>query len=1234
MTTSEDRLRSLLDERIAIIDGAMGTMIQRAHLEEADFRGAQFAEHGKDLKGNNDLLSLTKPDVIRGIHELYLEAGANIIETNTFNATRINQDEYGLGEHAYAMNLAAAKVAGEARDTYLARDPKNPRFVAGSIGPMAKSLSFSPKVDDASYRSVTFDQVKDAYKEQVRGLLDGGVDILLPETAFDTLNMKAAIVAIDEVFEAGARKVPVMLSLTIVDKSGRNLSGQLTDAWYTSIQHARPLSVGINCSLGGNDIRPYVAELAAVARELVSCFPNAGLPNALGEFDETPDITARLLRSMADEGLLNFAGGCCGTTPDHIRAIAQAMKGAKPRRPAKVSGPRLSRFSGLETLEIRPDANFMMIGERTNVTGSAKFMELVKKGDYQTGSQIALEQVKNGANIVDVNMDEGMLDGAAAMTTFLNIIATEPEIARVPVMIDSSKFEVILAGLKCVQGKAIVNSISLKEGEKDFLEKAAIVRKFGAGVVVMAFDEQGQADNTERRLEICKRAYELLTEKAGFDPSDIIFDPNVLAVATGLEEHAEYAKSFIEALPLIKAACPGVKTSGGISNLSFSFRGNNAVREAMNSVFLYHAIKAGLDMGIVNAGQVVVYEEIQPELLERVEDVIFNRRPDATERLVEHAEKVKGKGKKKEDDVAWRAGTVGERLTHALVNGIVDYIEADTEEARQQYARPLEVIEGPMMDGMRVVGDLFGAGKMFLPQVVKSARVMKRAVAYLEPYMEAEKQKTGARTLGTVLLATVKGDVHDIGKNIVGVVLGCNGYRVIDLGVMVPAAKILDTALSENVDIVGLSGLITPSLDEMVTVAKEMKRRGMTVPLLIGGATTSRQHTAVKIAPEYSSVTVHVLDASRAVGTVSSLVDPARSGALDTENRADQQRLRDMHAGKRIRPVLPLAEVRAKAPRIEHVAPPKPPFLGPRPIEASLREIADYIDWTFFFTAWELTGRFPAILEHPQQGAAARDLYDAGKKMLELIIREDRMKARGTYGFYPAASDGDDIVLFTSEARDQELARFPMLRQQQAKAGPAKKDESGDEAEGAPFYALSDFVAPLSTKLPDHIGAFAVTAGIGAEELAERFKKENDDYSSILVKSIADRLAEAFAEMMHQRVRRAWYAPDEKLTPEDILSESYRGIRPAMGYPACPDHVLKGTLFRILDAQAQGMELTESYAMLPAASVSGLYLAHPQARYFNVGKIGKDQVTDYASRMRMSVADVERWLGPNLGYTP
>jgi 5-methyltetrahydrofolate--homocysteine methyltransferase len=1218
--SSEERLRALLEERIVVLDGAMGTMLQRYKLSEADFRGERFRGHPSDVKGNSDLLSLTRPDVVRAIHDAYYEAGADIVETNTFTATSIAQAEYGLESLAYEINVAAAKIARESADAWTAKDPKRPRFVAGSIGPMNRSLSFSPKVDDASYRPVTFDQVKDSYAEQVKGLLDGGVDILLPETAFDTLNMKAAIFAIEEVFEQRGVRVPVMLSMTVIDKSGRNLSGQLVDAWYTSIEHAKPLSVGINCSLGGKDIRPYVVELAGMAPEYVSCYPNAGLPNALGGFDETPEITSSLLREMAEAGLVNFVGGCCGTTPDHVRAIVAATKGLRPRKRPAPPKPKLTRYSGLETLTLRPDSNFTMIGERTNVTGSARFMELVKKGDFQTATQIALEQVKNGANVIDVNMDEGMLDGAAAMTTFLNIIATEPEIARVPVMIDSSKWEVLVAGLKCVQGKSIVNSISLKEGEADFLAKAKTIRRFGAGAVVMAFDEKGQADTTERRVEICTRAYRLLTEKAGWDPSDIVFDPNVLAIATGMEEHADYAKSFIESVRIIKDKCPGVKTSGGISNLSFSFRGNNVVREAMNSAFLFHAIEAGLDMGIVNAGQIVVYEDIEPELRERVEDVLFNRRPDATERLIELAEKVKGKGKKKGEDLEWRKGTARERIVHALVHGIVDFVEADVEEARKELPKPLDVIEGPMMDGMKVVGDLFGAGKMFLPQVVKSARVMKKGVAYLEPFMEAEKQKSGAKSQGTVLLATVKGDVHDIGKNIVGVVLGCNGYRVVDLGVMVPADKILDAAVAEEADVVGLSGLITPSLDEMVSVAREMKRRKMRLPLLIGGATTSRQHTAVKIAPEYDEPTFHVLDASRAVGAVGSLVDPEKRAALDAANRAEQARLRELHSGKRVRPLVSLAEARANAPRLSFDSIAEPPFTGARTVEGDLSKIAKYIDWTFFFTAWELTGRFPQILDHPEQGKAARELFDAGKRLLDRIVTEKLLAARGVYGFWPASRQGDDVVLYADAARAKELARFPMLRQQQAKT---------ESAEAKHHLSLADFVAPA-----DWVGAFAVTAGLGVDALAAAFEKDHDDYHAILAKALADRLAEAFAEMLHERVRRAWYAPDEKLSSEELIEESYRGIRPALGYPACPDHVLKGTLFRLLDAGKAGIELTSSYAMMPAASVSGLYLAHPDARYFNVGKIGRDQVEDYARRMNESVSDAERWLGPSLGYDP
>ena len=1203
---TEEGLRALFEERILVLDGAMGTMLQRYKLGEADFRGDRFKEHPKDLKGNSDLLALTRPDVVRSVHDAYFEAGADFAETNTFTATAIAQADYDLQHLAYEINVAAAKIARASADAFSTKE--RPRFVAGSIGPLNRSLSFSPKVDDASYRNTTYDEVKAAYADQIRGLLDGGVDVLLPETTFDTLNLKACINAIAHVFEEKKVRVPVMLSVTIIDKSGRTMSGQLVEAWYESVRHAHPMSVGVNCSLGATEMRPYVAELAKIAPEYVTCYPNAGLPNPLSDtgFDETPEITSRLLREMADAGLLNLVGGCCGTTPEHVRAIAAAVKGLRPRKPAPPT--RATKYAGLEVLTITPESNFIMIGERTNVTGSARFMELVKKGDFQTATQVALDQVKNGANVVDVNMDEGMLDGPSAMTTFLNIIATEPEIARVPIMIDSSKWEVLEAGLKCVQGKPIVNSISLKEGEEDFLAKARTILRYGAGVVVMAFDETGQADTTPRRVEICKRAYDLLTKKVGFAPEDVIFDPNVLAIATGIEEHNAYAKSFIESVKLIKEACPGVKTSGGISNLSFSFRGNNVVREAMNSAFLFHAIKAGLDMGIVNAGQVVVYEDIEKDLLEKVEDVLFDRRPDATERLVEYADKVKGKGKKKGEDLEWRKGTFGERISHALVHGIVDYVEADVEEARRALPKPLAVIEGPMMDGMRVVGDLFGAGKMFLPQVVKSARVMKKGVAYLEPFMEAEKQATGATSQGTVLMATVKGDVHDIGKNIVGVVLGCNGYKVIDLGVMVPADKILDTALKEKADIVGLSGLITPSLDEMVYVAKEMTRRKMTLPLLIGGATTSRQHTAVKIAPSYDNMTVHVLDASRAANVVSSLMDKGRRAELDRENRAEQDKLRRLHAGQRVRPIVPLAVARTNAPKLSFTDLPKPPFLGVKTFEADLGELAQYIDWTFFFTAWELRGRFPAILDHPQQGQAARDLFDAGKKLLDKIVRGKLLTARGVYGFWAAKREGDDIVL-------SDGTKFPMLRQQQ-------------EKDDGPYMSLADFVAPDG----DHVGGFAVTAGLGVDEIVLAFQKDHDDYHAIMAKALADRLAEAFAEMMHERVRRAWYAPDEKLSNDDRIAEKYRGIRPALGYPACPDHAPKRELFRLLGAEKAGIALTETLAMTPAASVSGLYLAHPESRYFNIGKIGRDQVEDYAKRCGVSLEEIERRLGSQLGY--
>ncbi len=1229
--TRRQKLEALLAERIVVIDGAMGTMIQGYRLEEKDYRGTRFADHPRDLKGDNDLLSITRPDVVRAIHLEYLLAGADIVETNTFNATSISQADYGLESIVHELNVCAARVAREACDEAEQKDGRA-RFVVGSIGPTNRTLSISPKVNDAAFRAVSFDEVRDAYREQVEGLLDGGVDALLCETVFDTLNLKACLVAIEEVYLArgipSSEQPPLMISVTITDKSGRTLSGQTVEAFWTSVAHARPATVGINCALGAAEMRPFLMELAGIAGTRVSCYPNAGLPNAFGEYDELPAQTAALLKEFARANLINVVGGCCGTTPSHIRAIAEALRDEKPRTYAREPRP-FTAYAGLERYELRPDVNFTMIGERTNVTGSAKFMELVKKGDFQAATAVALEQVRSGANVIDVNMDEGMLDGEAAMTTFLNILATEPEIARVPIMIDSSKWSVLEAGLKCVQGKAIVNSISLKEGEVDFLDKARKIRRYGAAAVVMAFDEQGQADNTPRRVAICERAYKLLVENAGFDPRDIIFDPNVLAIATGIEEHAEYAKSFIEATRIIKERCPGVRISGGISNLSFSFRGNNLVREAMNSAFLYHAIAAGLDMGIVNAGQIVVYEQIPAELKERVEDVLFNRRPDATERLVELAERVKGQGKKKEVDLSWREASVEARIAHALVKGIVEFIEADCEEARLELGRPLLVIEGPMMDGMKTVGDLFGAGKMFLPQVVKSARVMKQGVAYLTPFMEEEKLRTGVgagSAQGTVLLATVKGDVHDIGKNIVGVVLGCNNYRVIDLGVMVPCDKILDTALAEKVDVIGLSGLITPSLDEMVTVAREMERRKIKLPLLIGGATTSRQHTAVKIAPHFEQPTVHVLDASRAVGVVSSLLDAKKRSEFDASNRAEQEELRILHGSKRIRPLLTLAEARSRAPKIDwhedHL--PKPAFLGARRIEIPLTELVPLIDWTFFFTAWELPGRFPGILEDAKYGAAARDLFDAGKQILDRIVRDRSLVARAVYGFWPAVSDGDDLVLYTDEQHGAQAARFACLRQQQTHP-PQQAAE--------PYKSLADFVAPWEAKLHDHVGAFAVTAGIGADEIVRAFERKNDDYSAIIAKALADRLAEAGAEWLHARARREWgYGADERLSSAELIAERYRGIRPAFGYPACPDHVQKRTLFSLLGAEEIGMQLTESCAMTPAASVSGLYFHHPEARYFTIGKIGRDQVEDYARRRGEPVAEVERWLRSNLGY--
>jgi 5-methyltetrahydrofolate--homocysteine methyltransferase len=1228
------QLRDLLARRILVLDGAMGTMVQRYKLSEADFRGERFASHHKDLRGDNDVLVLTRPEVIAEIHDQYLAAGSDIIETNTFNSTAVSQADYGLEAHAYELNVAGARLARAAADAWTARTPEKPRFVAGSIGPMNKTLSISPDVNNPAFRAATFDEVCAAFKDQVRGLIDGGVDLLLLETIFDTLNAKAGIVAIEEVFEEKGVRLPLMISVTVTDRSGRTLSGQTVDAFWVSVAHAKPFSVGINCALGARDMRPYVAELARLADCYVSCYPNAGLPNAFGEYDEQPQDTGGYLQDFAESGFVNIVGGCCGTTPAHIGAIAAAVASLPPRALENSElGIKNSytQFAGLETLTIRPDSNFQMIGERTNVTGSARFARLIRSGNYAEAVQVALDQVRGGANLIDVNMDEGMLDSERVMTEFLDYIATEPEIARVPFMIDSSKWSVILAGLKCVQGKPVVNSISLKEGEADFLAKAAIVKRFGAGVVVMAFDEQGQADTIERKVAICQRAYALLTERAGLDPADIIFDPNILAIATGLEEHNAYAINFIEATRIIKATCPGVKVSGGVSNLSFSFRGNDVVREAIHSAFLYHAIKAGMDMGIVNAGQLVVYEDIAKDLLDHVEDIIFNRRPDATERMVEFAATVKGGATRREQDLAWREATVEARLSHALVHGVVDFIEADVEEARHKYARPLEIIEGPLMDGMKVVGDLFGAGKMFLPQVVKSARAMKKAVAYLEPFMEAEKRQghkgDGRGRKGKIVLATVKGDVHDIGKNIVGVVLGCNSYDVIDLGVMVPADKILQTAVDERADIVGLSGLITPSLDEMVLVAKEMTRRGLRLPLLIGGATTSRQHTAVKIAPEYEETTVHVLDASRVVDVVSSVLSEDRRDAFARDNRELQQRLRDQHGARKARPLLAYEAAKANHLSIEwsRETPSVPPFIGRRVLaDVPLAEIVPFIDWTFFFAAWELKGRFPAILDHPEYGPAARDLYANATTLLDCIVKDRRLTASGVYGFWPAASEDDDIVVYSDAEHHGELARFNMLRQQETMAA------------GQPNLSLADFIAPrgaLGSGRTDCIGAFAVTAGLGAEDLARRYERDHDDYNAIVVKALADRLAEAFAAYLHQRARQEW-GIDNAQTSDDVLHESHRGIRPAFGYPACPDHSEKFKLFTLLGAADVGIALTEHAAMMPAASVSGLYLAHPQARYFTVGRLGEDQIASYAKRKGQSIEQVERWLTPNLSYEP
>jgi 5-methyltetrahydrofolate--homocysteine methyltransferase len=1200
----------------------MGTMIQRYKLGENDFRGARFSDHPKNLKGANDVLVLTQADIIRDIHRAYLEAGADIIETNTFNATSVGLAEYGLDDVIYELNVAAAKLAREAADA--ASTPDKPRFVAGALGPTNRTASMSPDVNNPGFRAIDFDELRHAYGEQIRGLLDGGADLLIIETVFDTLNGKAALFAAEEIFEERGAHLPVIISGTITDASGRTLSGQTLEAFWTSVMHADLLAVGLNCALGPKELRAHVEELSGLAPIFTHAYPNAGLPNAFGGYDETPQTMVAVMEEWLREGWVNIIGGCCGTTPEHIRAFAEVAAKYAPRVPPQM--PAYPRFAGLEPLVIRKDTNFVNVGERTNVTGSRKFLRLIKEEKYEEALDVAREQVEGGAQIIDVNMDEGMLDSEQAMVTFLNLVAAEPDIARVPVMIDSSKWPILEAGLKRLQGKGIVNSISLKEGEEAFKRQAKLVKRYGAAVIVMAFDEQGQADTLERRIQICERAYRILTDEVGFVPQDIIFDPNIFPVATGMAEHASYALDFIEATRWIKANLPGALVSGGVSNISFSFRGNNVVREAMHAAFLYHARKAGMDMGIVNPTMLEVYEEIPKDLLELVEDVLLNRRPDATERLLAYADTVKDKGKTKEKDEAWRQESVEERLKHALIKGITDFIEADTEEARQQYAHPLEVIEGPLMDGMNIVGDLFGAGKMFLPQVVKSARVMKKAVAYLQPYLEAEKATAPRQSAGKVLLATVKGDVHDIGKNIVGVVLACNGFEVIDLGVMVSAEKILETAQREQVDVIGLSGLITPSLDEMVHVAKEMQRQGFTTPLLIGGATTSRIHTAVKIAPQYSGLTVHVLDASRSVGIVSRAISASERPKLTAEIREQYEDLRTKHESRNVsRQLVTLREARANRPRYDwtRAGIVKPIFLGTKTFnDYPLDELARYIDWTPFFLAWELSGRYPDIFDDDTVGIEAKTLFADAQALLHKLIAKKRLTARGVIGFYPASSVGDDLELYTDDSRTQVLTVLHTLRQQV------------DKREGQPNLALADFVAPKESGIRDYVGGFAVAIH-GADALAKEFEKDHDDYHAIMVKALADRLAEAFAERLHERVRKEFwgYAKDEVYSNEELIKERYRGIRPAPGYPACPDHTEKPLLFKLLNAEnAAGVHLTESYAMTPASAVSGLYFAHPESCYFGVGKIQRDQVEDYAARKGMSVEEVEKWLAPNLAY--
>jgi 5-methyltetrahydrofolate--homocysteine methyltransferase len=1229
----EAALRQRAGEKILVLDGAMGTVIQRLGYGEADFRGNRFGDHAHDQKGNNDLLILTQPDAIRQIHLDYFLAGADVCETNTFSGTTIAQADYGMETIIHELNAEGARLAREAAQLAEAQDGRR-RFVAGAIGPTNRTLSISPDVNNPGYRAVTFDQVKQAYEEQVRGLMDGGAELILIETIFDTLNAKAAVAAAWAVFEERGMALPIMISGTITDLSGRTLSGQTPEAFWNALRHASPLTIGLNCALGAKEMRGHISELSRIADTLVCAYPNAGLPNEFGLYDESPEAMGKLVGEFATAGLVNMVGGCCGTTPDHIRAIAQAVAGVKPRAIPQV--PRLMRLSGLEPFTLTKEIPFVNVGERTNVTGSAKFRKLITAGDYAAALDVARDQVAAGASIIDVNMDEGLLDSEKAMVEFLNLVAAEPDIARVPVMIDSSKFHVIEAGLKCVQGKAIVNSISMKEGVEKFIADARVCRSYGAAVVVMAFDEQGQADTLERKVEICTKAYRVLTEEIGFPPEDIIFDPNVFAVATGIEEHNGYGVAFIEATKTIRETLPHAHISGGISNLSFAFRGNEPVREAMHAVFLYHAIQVGMDMGIVNAGQLAIYAELPAELRELCEDVVLNRREDSTDRLLEAAERFKSGGgvQAKTADLSWREAPVEKRLEHALVNGITEFVVADTEEARLKSARPLHVIEGPLMAGMNVVGDLFGSGKMFLPQVVKSARVMKQAVAYLEPFMEAEKLANGGdgkrQAAGKILMATVKGDVHDIGKNIVGVVLACNNYEIIDLGVMVPAAKILDVAKRENVDIVGLSGLITPSLDEMVHVAAEMEREGFDVPLLIGGATTSRVHTAVKIHPSYNrGQTVYVTDASRAVGVVSSLLSKETRESTIANIRAEYRKVSDAHARSELdKQRLPLAKARANPFRIDWSGyqPKKPSFTGVRVYSSyEVADLVPYIDWTPFLQTYEFKGRYPAIFEDPAQGPAAKALFDDAQEMLKQIVAERWFNPKAIIGFWPANSVGDDITLFTGESRSEKLATFFGLRQQLTKR------------DGRANTCLSDFVAPAETGIADYVGGFVVTAGLEEVRIAERFERANDDYRSILVKALADRIAEALAERMHERVRREFwgYAADETFAPEDLVREEYAGIRPAPGYPSQPDHTEKVTLFDLLKAEPRiGVKLTESYAMWPGSSVSGLYIAHPESHYFGVAKVERDQVEDYALRKGMDLREVERWLGPILNYDP